>query len=61
LLTIAGINLGTTVSQIQVPVTYRYQIALGKEWQVHLRNGTLLVIAPAVMPSVPVAIDTSRM
>ena len=61
LLTIAGINVGTTVSQIQVPVTYRYQIALGKEWKVHMRNGKLLVIAPAVMPSVPVAIDTSRM
>jgi hypothetical protein len=61
LLTIAGINLGTTVSQIQVPVTYRYQIGLAKNWKIHLRNGKLLVIAPAVMPSVPVAIDTSRM
>ena len=39
MLTIAGINLGTTVSQIQVPVTYRYQIALAKDWKVHLRSG----------------------
>ena len=61
LLTIAGINLGTTVSQIQVPVTYRYQIALAKDWKVHLRNGKLLIIAPAAVPSVPVAIDTSKM
>jgi len=61
MLTIAGVNLGTTVSQIQVPVTYRYQITLAKDWKVHLRHGRLLVIAPAVTSSVPVAIDTSMM
>ena len=42
MLTIAGVNLGTTVSQFQVPVTYRYQIALAKDWTVHLRDKKLL-------------------
>jgi len=32
MLTIAGINLGTTVSQIRVPATYRYQIEPAKDW-----------------------------
>ena len=61
MLTVAGINLGTTVSQIQVPVTYRYQIEPAKDWPTYMRDGRFLVIVPAVRPSLPVAIDTSRM
>jgi hypothetical protein len=60
ILTVAGVPLGTTVSQIQVPVTYRYKVELAKNWQTHTRGGRLLVIAPAVTPSLPVGIDTSK-
>ncbi len=57
----AGINLGTTVSQIRVPVTYRYQTALGQEWRAYMSGDKFLVIAPAVKASLPVAIDTTGM
>lgn len=60
-LSIAGISMGTTVSEVRVPVTYRYVTELGKEWHAYMRNGKFLVIAPAVRPSLPVAIDTSKM
>ena len=61
MLTVAGINVGTTVSQIQVRVNYRYQIELAKDWPTYMRDGRFMVIVPAVRPSLPVAIDTSRM
>lgn len=44
-----------------MPVTYRYQVELGKEWRAYVRDDKFLVIAPAVKPSIPVAIDTSKM
>lgn len=56
-----GIPLGTTVSIIQVPVTYRYHIALAKEWPIYIEGTTALVRAGEVLPSLPVAIDTARM
>jgi hypothetical protein len=56
-----GIDLGTTVSQIQVPVLYRYHIALEKEWPVSIRGKTALVNAGAVKASLPVAFDTAAM
>lgn len=56
-----GIHLGTTVSQIQAPVHYRYHIALAKEWHVVIRGKTCIVQAPAIKPSLPVAFDTSAM
>jgi len=56
-----GIALGETVSVIEVPVTYRYHIELAKEWPVFIKGKTALVRAGEVKPSLPVAIDTSRM
>ncbi|MBG9387756.1 hypothetical protein [Caenimonas aquaedulcis] len=56
-----GIPLGTTVSIIQVPVTYRYHIEMAKEWPIYLNGKTALVRAGEVHPSLPVAIDTSKM
>jgi hypothetical protein len=56
-----GLPLGTTVSIIQVPVTYRYHIELAKEWPVYLNGETAVVRAPEVKPSLPAAIDTARM
>ena len=56
-----GISLGTTVSIIQVPVTYRYHIEMAREWPIHLHGKTAVVRAAEVKPSLPVAIDTARM
>lgn len=56
-----GIPLGTTVSIIQVPVTYRYHIEMAKEWPIHINGPAAVVRAAQVKPSLPVAIDTSRM
>jgi hypothetical protein len=56
-----GIPLGTTVSHIQAPVYYRYHIQLAKEWRVVIRGKTCIVQAPPILPSLPVAFDTSAM
>jgi len=54
-----GIDLGTTVSQIQTPVTYRYHIEMAREWPIEVRGRTAVVRAPAVKASLPVAFDTA--
>ena len=56
-----AINLGTTVSQIQVPVRYRYHIVLPSDWKFIVRGQTCLVNAPAILPTLPVAFDTAGM
>ncbi|MES2760185.1 MAG: hypothetical protein V4693_22645 [Pseudomonadota bacterium] len=53
-----GANLGKTATQIRVPVVYRYHIELAPEWKIQLRDKAFIVIAPAVKPSLPVAIQT---
>jgi hypothetical protein len=52
--------LGTTVSEIQVPATYRYHIDLNGEWIITADGNRLLVLAPPVLPSLPVAFDTGK-
>jgi len=56
-----AIPLGTTVSIIQVPVTYRYHIERAGEWPIHVDGTTAVVRAGDVKPSLPAAIDTSKM
>jgi hypothetical protein len=56
-----GIPLGTTVSTVQVPVTYRYHIEMAKEWPIYISGKTAVVRAGDVKPSIPAAIDTARM
>jgi hypothetical protein len=51
--------LGTTVSEITVPATYRYHIDLAGNWFITSDGPRLLVIAPRVEPSMPVAFDTA--
>jgi hypothetical protein len=53
--------LGTTVSEIRVPVTYRYHIRLSDPWELAARDRVCLVRAPALRPSQPPAIHTDRM
>jgi hypothetical protein len=56
-----GIPLGTTVSIIQVPVTYRYHIEMAREWPIYINGTTATVRTAEVKPSLPAAIDTAKM
>ena len=59
--TIYGVPVGKTIAQIRVPAVYRYHIPLAKEWSIKQTGNALLVIAPPVIPSLPVAIDTAKL
>lgn len=59
--TILGVPVGKTVAQIRVPTVYRYHIPLAKDWTFRSTDETLVVVAPAVKPSLPVAIDTGKL
>lgn len=57
-----GLDLGATTTHIRVPATFQYHIELAREWKVRVRpDGTVIVIAPAIQPTLPVAIDTARL
>jgi hypothetical protein len=53
--------LGTNVTEIRVPVTYRYHVRLADPWRLDVREQVCLVQAPALRPSLPPAIHTDRM
>jgi len=53
--------LGTNVTEIRVPVTYRYHVRLGDPWHLEVRSQVCLVRAPRLRPTVPPAIHTDRM
>tara|TARA_R110002096_G_scaffold119495_8_gene258971 strand:- start:1855 stop:2667 length:813 start_codon:yes stop_codon:yes gene_type:complete len=53
--------MGTTISEINVPATYRYHIDLNDQWFVTTDGSRLLVLAPRVRPSLPVAFDSGKM
>jgi len=53
--------LGTTVSEIRVPVTYRYHLELSDAWRLDVSGQTCLVVAPPIRPSIPPAIHTDQM
>ena len=55
------VNLGKTVSEIRVPVTYRYHLRLAEPWKLDVSGQTCVVIAPAIRPSLPPAIHTDRL
>ena len=52
------ISLGETVSEIRVPVTYRYHVQLGAEWSLEVSGRTCIVEAPPLLPTLPPAIHT---
>ena len=58
---VLGVPVGRTVNRIRVPAYYRYQIALAAEWRVSRTGDSFTVVAPPVKPSLPVAVDLSRM
>ena len=53
--------LGKTVSEIRVPVTYRYHLRLSDPWQLDVVGQTCVVFAPRIRASLPPAIHTERM
>jgi len=54
-------SLGTTVSEIRVPVTYRYHVRLDEPWRLEVEGQNCVVHAPRIRPSLPPAIDTGGM
>lgn len=54
-------SLGETVSEIRVPVTYRYHLRLADPWRIDVDGQSCIVRAPMIRPSLPPAIDTERM
>lgn len=54
-------SLGETVTEIRVPVTYRYHLRLNDSWQLDVKDQTCIVRAPAIRPSLPPAIHTDAM
>ena len=55
------IPLGTTVTEIRVPVTYRYHVRLDEPWRLEVEGQNCVVHAPEIRPTLPPAIDTGRM
>lgn len=55
------LSLGTTISEISVPVIYRYHLQLDESWQLSISNQSCLVVAPRIRPTLPPSIDTGRM
>lgn len=53
--------LGTNVTEIRVPVTYRYHLRLDDAWRLEVRERVCLVRAPSVRPTLPPAIHTDRL
>jgi len=55
------VSLGTTVSEIRVPATYRYHLRLDEPWRLEVDGQACVVHAPRIRSTLPPAIDTGRM
>ena len=55
------VPLGVTISEIRVPVTYRYHLRLDDQWALTVRDGVCSVRAPGIRPTIPPAIHTEGM
>ncbi len=56
-----SVYLGTTTTEIRVPVTYRYHLDLVGPWKLDVDGHVCIVEAPAFQPTQPPAIHTDRM
>lgn len=54
-------SLGTAVSEIRVPVTYRYHLRLEDPWRIEVAEPICIVYAPAIRATQPPAIHTEGM
>ena len=50
-----------TIVEARVPATYRYHVRLNDPWDIRIASGTCTILAPALQPTLPPAIDTQRM
>jgi hypothetical protein len=55
------VYLGTIISEIKVPATYRFHINLSEIKEARLDDSVLIITAPAIHPTLPVAFDTTAM
>lgn len=55
------VDAGTAITEIRVPVTYRYHLRMRDAWQLSVTNNVCIVHAPEIRPSQPPAIHTDRM
>lgn len=55
------LNLGSTVTEIKVPANFRYYLRLHDPWKLDVTTNICIVHAPRFHPTLPPAIDTSRM
>ena len=55
------LDLGTTMTEIKVPATYRYYVRLHDPWKLEVTSNICIVRAPRLHPSLPPAIDTAHM
>jgi len=53
--------LGTTISEIRVPVVYRYHLKLSDPWKIEIVGDECRVLAPPIRPSLPPAVRTDAM
>jgi hypothetical protein len=53
--------LGTTVSEIRVPVVYRYHIRLSDPWQITMQGSRCEIRCPPLRPTLPPALRTEAM
>lgn len=59
--TLAGVDLGKTVSHVQAKVVYRFHIEMAKVWPIRFLGTKAIVEAGEIKPTLPVAFDTSTM
>lgn len=55
------VYLGTTVAEIRVPVSFRYNLRLSDSWRLAARDHVCLVLAPPIRPTLPPAIHTDEL
>lgn len=55
------LDLGSTVTEIKVPAVYRYYLRLHDPWKLEIATNICIIHAPRIHPTLPPAIDTSRM
>ena len=51
----------TTTVIIHVPVVYRYHVQVFDPWNIRIRDHTCVILAPALRPTLPPAIQTDKM
>lgn len=55
------ISLGTNVTEIRVPATYRYHVLLKDKWHMQVVGQHCIVKAPKLRATVPIAIHTDKL